>query len=304
MRFLKLIPLLIFFLFGVPFAYADSISLGVYPPIIRIDALAPADINASISVENQGNTLINLTPELRPFKPSDEEDGKVSFTNEKDANFKDPSLFEKVKLFDKSGSEVDSIDLSPKQKKDFILNIKLPSDEPPADYYFSVVFIASAENQTSINSSQASAGISSNILLSIGPKGKTVGEILEFSSPFLLDKGPVPFTLRVKNTNSFFINTMGDILIKNIFGQSVGRVDLPKTTILAKSVRDIGNKWVDSFPGFYEAKLTLSLSDTGPVFVRNIFFFIFPISYLLYFSLGFLILIYLLIRVRKKLQES
>lgn len=287
-------------LFATPL-HAEGISLGVYPPIFQIEATPPANIQAPLTIENQGNSEVNLKIELRPFKPSDQENGQIIYQTIEEARFADPLIFQKIQLLDQ-GSPVTSVVLSPKQKKELILLIQLPKDEPPSDYYFSVLFLTSDKKGESINSSQAVTGIASNVLLSIGQKGKIEGLIQEFSAPLFLGEGPVPITVRVKNKNEFFITPVGDIIIKNLFGQSVGRIDLTKTNVLAKSVRSLPATWNEKFLlGPYKASLTLSLSDSGPVLRRDIFFFALPANILLIAIITLLALSFIVTRVKSRI---
>ena len=76
-----------------------------------------------------------------------------------------------------------------------------------------------------------------NVLLTVGPKGKTNGILEDFSSPLFVDSGPVAFNVAVKNTSNHFIQPRGEIIIKNMFGQAIGKVSLLQVNILADSTR-------------------------------------------------------------------
>ncbi len=295
-------------------AFAEGISLGVYPPILQIDSTPPAIIQAPVTIENLGDNSLNLTIDFKPFTTSDREDGQIQYISDSEANYIDPIIFQRVKIFDPTsslGQAITQLSLAPKQKKELIIRIDLPREEPPGDYYFSILFLTRANEPTESNSSQSVSGIASNVLLSIGPKGKIKGEIQEFSSPLFMDKGPVPFTVRVKNTSNHFINPKGYILIKNIFGQTVGRVDLIQTNVLANTVRNMpstdflseetGAFWPEKFVlGIYKATLTLALSDQGPILARDVLFLAFPFKILLEIIAGFVIIIYVIVKVRSR----
>lgn len=298
-----------FLLLFLPFAFlflplkasAQGTSLGVYPPIFQIDAIAPANIQAPLSIQNSGDTPLSLSISLRPFKASDQEDGQIKHINENEANFADPFILQRTQILE-DGAPITNVSLSPKQKKELILSIQLPKDEPPGDYYFSILFIGSPTNPSEINSSQTVAGIASNVLLSVGPKAKIEATIQEFSGPAIANAGPIELTLRVKNKNDFFITPFGDIIIKNVFGHTVGRIDFPKTNVLAKTVRSFPAKWQEKYPlGIYKASLTLSMSDEGPVVKRDIFFLALPTNVLLVAILSLFVLSYITIRVKSKI---
>jgi len=296
--------------FVIP-ANAEGISLAVDPPIFQINATPPAKIESPLTIENRGDSIVNLKVNFKPFIPSDREDGQIKYVNEEiglDVKLIDPTS--------SSGQAIGEFELSPNQKRNFNLLINIPSDLKASDYYFSIIFLTGKNSKADINSSESTAGIASNVLLSVG-EGIIKGEISEFSTPFFSEKGPIPFTVRVKNTSNHFINPKGEILIKNLFGQTIGRVDLAKVNILAGSVRNIPSQdyfdenknlpdnpaayWSENFLlGPYKATLSIALSDTGPLFKRSVFFFAFPVKGLVALLLGALVLIYITIRVRSK----
>ncbi len=307
--------------------HAQGVDIGIYPPIFEVQATTPSDINAPFTIENFTENPVDLKLSLKPFTASQDENGQVTFADDS-SNFPDPNLFQKVIITD-NGNQIDTITLSPKQKKELNLRIIIPVDQPKGDYYFSIVFTSNPVGNNTSNSTGASAGIASNVLLTVGPTGKTDGIIEDFSSPFLTFKGPVPFTIRLRNTSDHFITIKGDIIIKNFFGQAVGKVLLLPENVLSNSVRRIPDSlqstttsdkdyekikavveknqfpvsiWPEKFLlGPYTANLTLSLSNEGPVFRKRIAFFAFPLEYLLGLLLIIGLTIYIVIRVKKRM---
>lgn len=298
---------------------ASSISLGVFPPIIQIESTPPANVSSPIEVQNMNDEPVQLKIIFKPFKSSLSENGTPEYLKDGAPFGDDPQFFQKVKVLD--GEElVGSIELAPKQVKKLTLNIDIPADQPPSDYYFSVLFISKTQLETDTNNTQAAGGIGTNILLSIGPKGKTTGVVKEFSAPFWLEKGPVPFTVRVANTSKHFINPKGQILIKNMFGMTIGRVDLLPANILSNTVRfipadysktpktqDLRPKiqdqaiWPESFLlGPYTATLTLSLSEQGPILRKTTYFIGFPIASIL----GLIIVGILFLLIKNKVKQN
>ncbi|RJQ36521.1 hypothetical protein C4559_05145 [Candidatus Microgenomates bacterium] len=313
-------------------AEASALSLAVYPPILQIEANAPAVINSPIIIKNLGSEPIELKIILKPFT-SKKENGEVNFLQKEEIQGKDPLILQKIKVME-NNNNIENLILAPEQQKDLSLYVDIPKDEPPSDYYFSIVFLSSSfDEETKLNISNLTGGIAINTLLSIGPKGKTIGEVAEFSSPFFMENGPVPFKVRVNNTNSYFIYPTGSILIKNMFGQTVGKVDLLPVNILAGTIRAIPDNlqssentssatlppaprakfaeelradnsvnafWPESFLlGFYTATLTLALSNQGPVFTRNIHFVAFPFKIII----GLLIAVFLVLLIRNRLKN-
>src|SRR5258706_6823604 len=153
---------------------ADEFSLGVYPPIIQIQADVPVGIKKDITVVNASDNPQEVSIVLRQFTSSPYNNGQVSYLPDYAVPHPDKDIVQKIQILD--GNEpANSLTLAPKQKKVVTLRIGLPKDEPPGDYYFSVLFVSSSQVSTIQNGSTINAGIASNILLSIGPKDPTTG---------------------------------------------------------------------------------------------------------------------------------
>jgi len=320
--------LLIFAFASAKQAQAAGVSLGIFPPILQIQATPPTDIKSKILIENLGNDPVNLKIGLKPFTASDKENGEVSYLS--DYNLADPFIFDKMQILDENDASIDSITLAPGQKKELTLEIALPQNEILGDYYFSIIFMSDNQPEVNSNISGATAGIATNVLLSIGPKGPTQGSIEEFSSPVFKTYGPVPFTVRIRNTSDHFITTKGDIVIKNMFGQNVGKIDLLPTNILSQTIRSIPDSqqspganpsenlksylsslksiaavWPEKFLfGPYTATLTIALSNQGPLYRRTINFYAFPIETLFGIAIIILIATAIIIRTKKTANKA
>lgn len=321
---------LYFSLKSVPMANAQAIDIGINPAIFEMNATAPSNIEAPFTIENFTDNTVDLQISLKPFTASQDQNGQVAFLDDT-SKMPDPTLLEKVRVT-QDGQAIDTLTLSPKQKKDLKIIIELPENQPKGDYYFSLVFNSNPNNNINSTSTGASAGVASNILLTVGPTGPTSGIIQKFSSPFLMFNGPVPFTVALKNTSDHFVTIKGDIIIKNLFGQAIGKVTLLPVNVLSNSVRRIPDSlqaldpsdqkylaikntvdasefpvavWPEKFLfGPYTANLTLSMSDQGPVYKRQIVFFAFPLEYLIISLIILGIIVYIAIRVRQKINKN
>lgn len=297
-----------------PEARAQEFSLGIYPPIVQVDALSPSEITTPITLENLSSDTVTLSVQLRQFIPNSAENGEIVFVKEADGPHK--KIFSKVKI--KEGTQNRTqVTLSPRQKKNVNLEINLPANEPASDYYFSVLFISNPERNAEENESYSVGGIATNVLLSIGEKGLPQGRITNFNAPYFLTKGPVGFKVRVENQSPFFISTEGNIIIKNVFGQTIGNLEFIPSNILGKSSRFLGNKegleqnldnpralWNEKFLlGIYTADLTISLSDQGPILRDKITFIAIPLELILGFFLSVIVLIFIYRRVKRKMDS-
>lgn len=306
-------------------AWAQAVSLGINPPIIQIDAIPPASIKTPITIENNSEQTVRLKIVLKAFTASTAQNGMVNFLPDGSVSA-NPHIFDYIQFADNKHN-MDSISLAPKQKKTIVMHIGIPESEPRDDYYFSVIFLSEEGEDKEQTSAKTPIGIATNVLLSLGPKDKASGQIAEFSAPFFIENGPVPFTLRLKNTSNHYITPRGVIMIRNVFNQTIGRVDLLPVNVLSGTTRAIPDillspeqatkaaafvrpqtrfeaaVWPETFLlGPYTAELTLVLSDQGPVFRRNVYFFAFPMWLLIGIAIGILIGISIYLRVKKKLK--
>jgi hypothetical protein len=283
-------------------AEGSALSLAIDPPIIVINAVPPTTATSSLTIQNKGDTQITLQIELKPFKAKGE-NGELEYLKET------PEIFKNIQILD-ANVPIKSITLGPKQQKNLNLNIDIPQDANISDYYFSVVFVSIDSAPIKSNTSINQLGIATNVLLTVGAKETPKATLEEFSTKVFFEKGPAPFTIRVKNTSAHFIKPKGKINIKNIFGQSVGKLDLTTVNILTDSIRAIPNDvyiqelrlkdnsnakadnslssqqpialWKENLLlGIYTATLDISMSDVGPTLTRTVRFFAFPLQILI-----------------------
>jgi hypothetical protein len=290
-------------------AQAQEFSAGINPMVLTIDAKVPADIKAPVTLENSSDQNITYNIFLRPFKPGAEKNGEPSYDTDVPPEYK--AFFENVWLTDEKG-EVSQITLSPSQKKDLLLNIKLNQDETPKDYYFTVVFLTDSDSSEKTGSSSgAKGGIGMNVLLSIGPKSEPEGRIADFSFPKLVSHGPFSFSVEIANDNDYYVISSGNLVIKNMFGQIVGNLDIKPTNILANSTRLMSNSdqpqekpsliWNENFLfGFYKADINVAISDKGPLIKQSGYFFAFPLELVV----GVIVLIVLIIALYKRVKQK
>lgn len=293
------------------YASTQDISLGIYPPIIQINSTPPSDIRHEIKIKNSSLFPVTLSITLRPFKAKDDS-GHVDFLSENNTVLRDKAIFQKIQVLD-ADNPVNQIELEPQEEKTLTLKIGLPKDEPPADYYFSVVFL-SKEEKADANGPSIAGGIASNVLLSIGPQGPATGFIQKFAAPLYVTNGPIPFTVTVNNLSPYYIAPQGQILISNMYGQLIGNVPLLQENILSQSSRTLTDTkqlqpgkaiWPEKFLfGPYKATLTISLSPEGPLFHRTIYFFAMPLQYLFGFFILIAVVIFLYTRVRRRLHKT
>lgn len=291
-----------------PKTSAASLSLAIDPPIIVINALPPTTVTSSLNIQNKGDLPVTLQILLKPFKAKGE-NGEPEYFNEA------LSIFDNIQILD-AGVPAQTVTLDPRQQKSLDININLPQDTTISDYYFSIAFISTNSSAIVSNSSINQVGITTNVLLSVGSPETPKASLEEFSSKLFFEKGPVPFTVRIKNSGTHFIKPTGEITIKNMFGQNIGKLNLTGVNILSESIRVISNKdslnfqnpkalWKENFLlGFYTATLNISMSSGGPTFTKSIHFLAFPIILLIIIAVAVIAAVIIVNRVRKYMNKN
>ncbi len=287
-------------------ANASAFSVSVYPPVIKINATAPVGLKSVIIVSNPTDQTETFDISFKHFTQADSETGQVRYLRSTELKLKDPLIFERIKIFD-GEDEISSLELGPKQQKQLSIQFDITEEETISDYYFSIIFTSSKPtSDAQKNKSDILSAVATNVLLSIGPQATPQAEISEFSAPLFTNKGPVEFKVKATNLGEQFINARGHILIKNMFGQTVGSIGLTPTNILGLTSRFIPSDkqlskavWPETvLIGPYTATLYLKFSDNGPILTQTIRFIGAPIQ-ILTISL---IVISLLLVIRAKLK--
>lgn len=304
---------------GANSVFAQEVGLRSYPSLIKLTSPNPAEQTANITIENLTDNSVALETQIRLFKAGSKELGDVELLD----NTENPNgILQKIHIFN-GENEITGLTLGPKQKRQLKIKIDLADIKEARDYYFSVIFLTKPQDFTpteidekdSKNSfSTISAGVGSNIIVSIG---QSTGQpnplaIEEFSTSKYSQSGPLPFTLKIQNNSSNYVSPKGEVSIKNMFGQTIGNVDLPKSNILANSSRYLYTTdkssstptlvWKEKFLlGFYEAKLSIQAADTDQPITRTIRFFVFPAKFLIILILCIGLILAISRRVKQKM---
>lgn len=335
MRKLTPKPILLFLLIGqfvtlsiVRFAFAqseDAFSLSVFPPVLEINADPPAKVESVLNISNLSENEEALKIIFKSFKLSEKADGTITYLTGNSIEGPDPLILQKVKIFE-GETPIDRLTLLPLQTKELKLKITLEEGAPIGDYYFSVIFVSGAKPSPEGSQAQVPGGIGTNVILSVGKKGETRGEIKEFSVPSFLSAGPLPITLLLRNNSNHYIVPQGKVIIKNVFGTSVGRIDILPQYILSNSQRylidanqaspsaNLANSmaklsgknrviiWPEKFLfGLYSANLDVKLSDDGPKFTTSTYFFALPLYVLFAASFFAFVLLGIWLKVKRRI---
>lgn len=308
--------------------YADEVSLKISPSTFQITAQPPIEIETPFTIENGSIDSIRLKIGYKIINKDASQEGIVKYINDTDnSSQQDRSIFNKIVITDEMNTSLENLELGPKQKKRLKLRLRLSEETPNTDYYFSLIFIHDNpinlnQNDNYINKndqksvSTLQAGIALNVFLSAGQTTSPQAIIYDFTTPVYSQSGPIEFVAKIKNPDLHFITPKGDVTITNLFGQKVGKVDIPPSVILAGTTKTLIDNvqlrsnvqslpkivWPEKFLlGVYNATLHIAVTPTGPFYTKTIQFVVFPLLPTIGFLLLFTLVVFIMLRVRRKL---
>ena len=319
---LTIIGLLGYLFIGLlpPQAAAEGVSTTIEPTTLQIRATAPADIKTPITIKNTGNDPLTLQIRLVRFRDSGEGTGTIVYDTSLLSDEPYDQFLTNIQVLIEN-QPVTSLTLEPQQTRELTLAIPILQEEKTQDQYFSLLFLSNTDNQQQDDSTDEitatttfSTGIAVPVTLSINQNNQKMGFLREFSMPVVQQKGPIPFTIDVSNTGNHFISASGVLLITNMFGQTVKRIDIPETTILAGSNRILGEKDNNGYPkviwdepflfGFYTATLAVGIEPEQSLYTQKSSFLVLPIWSIIGLILGIIFLTFFIVKVKHKLSQQ
>lgn len=131
------------------------------------------------------------------------------------------------------------------------------------------------------------------------------GQILDFSGPGFVQKGPVNFKIKFENTGTVHFEPKGEITITNIFGKEVAKVPVKGQIVLPTGIRDLKVIWPAGFLlGKYKANASIVDGEGNELTAGNIAFYVIPIWYILGFIAVIIVIFFGLKFLRKKVKIS
>lgn len=239
---LIIIFLLAFFLFYGNGAKAVTVS----PLNFELNS-NPGDQFANyIKIYNDTDAEISVKMEVEDFMASGEK-GEVLLKS--DNSISTYSLHNWVSM----NPEV--FNLSPRTTQIVEFSIAVPKNAEPGGHYASILASVSGAGVESTGVGVAQK-VGSLLLLSVSGEIYEKMDIVEFLAPKFTEYGPKELTAKFTNSGTMHVKPRGFVIIKNMFGKEVAKIDIPQLNILPQSSRkiDIPVK-LSGLVGKYEASL-------------------------------------------------
>lgn len=271
-------------------ASAQSLSLGIWPPLLEVMIQPGKSITQVYKISNPGETDVILTSSIVSFSPKGES-GDIELVNSDQLSVNSWFSFQNADL-----ALGQNFVLRAGKEQEVVLRIAVPANAAESDYYYSLLFETMPSpflgGQTA---TQSQVKIGANILLTVSRTGTPLlsAKIKEFAirnSQFIDSFDKPEFILRLQNTGQSFFKPMGAITVNGWFGQKL-TLDLLPENVLANSVRQISCQ-KDNNPllcvlsskflvGRYRAQAQLGLDKADATYQAETIFWAIPAKLIL-----------------------
>ncbi|CAN5413472.1 hypothetical protein BH10PAT4_BH10PAT4_1040 [soil metagenome] len=186
--------------------------------------------------------------------------------------------------------------LDTRESRTISAEITIPNDAEPGGHYGVIRFSGQAPE---LSGTGVGLSASTGMLLLIRVSGD-IKESASLASFYTANNGnqtsffetsPIGFVTRIKNEGNIHVKPVGNIAIRDAFGNSVATVPVndTKSNVLPGSIRRFDGEYKGGWMvGMYTADLTLGYGTTGQAITNTITFWVIPYKIIL---VGLLILI-------------
>lgn len=319
-------------IFNLRSANAQSVDLGIWPPILQVMIKPGKSITQVYKVKNFADPVI-VTSKISAFVP--EEEATVNLI---DCDKIEVIGCESLSWFSFENANLslnDSFFLTTDRVQDLVLKISVPEYVSEGDYYNTLLFTTLAPPSGSENNVKSTAAIASNILITVSKDGNPTrdiritnftakNQITVFGLPITLSLfdsfDQIPVSLKVQNTGTAYTAVKGKIKLSGFPGLQ-SYFTIPPQNILTNNTRLlIATPSANLIPntkyeiqntlllphGFYLGRYTLTAeveTSEGQIKKATIHFFAAPVKFILVF-LGLFIFLILIKKLIKKYRRK
>lgn len=269
--------------------YAQPIGLTITPLKYDITANPGETVEKTITVINPNEGLLTVVAEFQDFRVIEEK-------GENTIQWLPPDIENPYKMIDWIIINQAPIRLGAKGEATVPFKIRIPRNAGVGGHYAALFF--KAELESAAGGIGAVPRVGALILLNVQGDISKTGEFLDFQAPFLVNKGPVKFAIKFKNTGTAHYKITANIDIKNIFGQKT-TVSSQEKFVYPGTERTIEAEWNKKRPiGIFRAKATI-IDGEGKKYSQKQWFIGFPLKPLL-IALGAVIVLCYAYRLLKR----
>ena len=296
---LPLIALIILPFVLVPQAMAQMVITAI-PPKVELTGDPGQTLKASLKVINDSTETTTYKVTIEDFIVIDTKGTPIPISTKASNRWSLANWITAPKEIPVDAGDIQVIDI----------NIKIPMTALPGGHYAMITY--TPENTKLGDLRQTGNIITQRVgtLIYVTVSGPVTekANLLKFSAPKFIEKGPVEFTGTIESLSTTHVNPTGAITIRNPFNQKVAEINLEAGNIFPESSRDFTALWNQKWGwGRYKADLSLAYGKTGSLLSASIFFWLFPIRLVIYTLIAIvsiLVIINVLNKRSKKHQEE
>lgn len=327
--FILIILATCYLLLNTSYSYAQSVSLGVYPPILQVMIQPGKSLTQVYKVYNSADPII-VSSSIHPFAPLGET-GDITLV---DCQKIEVIGCESLSWFSFQNANLElskSFFLGSGRNQELVLKISVPDYAAEGDYYNTLLFTSQAPPQEGEKTSRAQASIGSNILITVSKDGNPNRTIeisefsakkkfsilgLEFNLPLFDSFDLIPILLKLSNIGNAYTSISGKIALTGFPGL-ISKFTVPPQNILAQGSRivlatpsaSLSNNNNSSLllpKGFYLGRYKLETeieSEQGQVVKKTTSFYALPFKSVT-FLIVFIIFVALLSAIYRKVKND
>lgn len=278
---------------GAVYAQQDTIQLAISPQVLDTQVNRGDLVENQFRLTNGSDEAITIKATPKNFTPQGEE-GAIDLTT-------DDTTYSLAKWISVEPAEV----VIPANKtQDFKVTINVPANAEPGSRFGSVVF-GTVPPETEGSGASVSQEIAPVILVTVAGDLVESAEIVDFYSlkSIWSNEPEAVLQARINNNGNVHFKPTGVINIKDTFGKEVAKVSLGEQNVLPDSIRKIDARWpLDGVKfGKYKAELTVVYGENDEIIKSETSFYIIPYQIILPILLGISLLLFVIIRYRKRL---
>ncbi len=190
------------------------------------------------------------------------------------------------------------------QTQNIEITIRVPTTVLPGGHYAMVTYMPNADLKPGeLKKTATIIGQRVGTLLYVTIKGNITekASLLEFSTPKHTEKGPVEFTGKLENLSDTHIQPSGFIRITDMFNKEVAKLPLNLGNIFPENTKSFQAQWNQKWGyGRYSAELNLVYGSQNNVIGGMIYFWLFPISAVIYSLIAFISILIIIILLSKR----
>lgn len=251
-------------------AQTSSNVMTVIPPRLEISAKPGETIRKVIQFRNESDATAYLSVSVKDFIVNNN-NGQPDFVDSRVSGRWAASSWIKANS---------SLTVSPKVIGNLNITVNVPSDALPGGHYAGILY----QNKGTPSAIGKGVGAGSAITQVVGTLVyiNVAGPITEnatvkrFDVPGFSEYGPIPFTTEISNLSDTHISPVGQITVRNLFGQVATQLKLDERNVFPGASLLYSNTWQEKLLiGRFRADLELAYGS-GRGLKATAYFWVFP----------------------------